>query len=117
VLFRSGAHVRWRVAFDDATSPWEPLLQIWERGAWPVALPDAMLVYVPVRHEGQVIADPADPAARLPIAYLPYELGFAVGDVFDRSGLDALPTGLMYELHQTAPVSVTVGPLPPPELP
>lgn len=43
--------LRWRVIHGAARpSPWAPLCAIWERGAWPMLLPDdALLVYVPQR--------------------------------------------------------------------
>lgn len=47
----AGHDLRWRARWGDTTpSPWAPLLAIWERGAWPTALPDgALLVFVPRR--------------------------------------------------------------------
>ena len=64
-------HLRWIAAFgDDATtpSPWGPLVAIFERGAWPLLLPDgAALVYVPVVRGGRLVAEPDVDDARPPL--------------------------------------------------
>ncbi len=55
----------WNVAFGDdarAPSPWAPFAAMFERGAWPMLLPDAtVLVYVPVLHGGRLVPEPAKP--------------------------------------------------------
>jgi hypothetical protein len=64
-------HLRWILAFgDDATtpSPWGPLLAIFERGAWPMLLPDGTaLVYVPLVSAGRLVAEPEGDPARPPL--------------------------------------------------
>lgn len=53
-------HAGWLALFDDdpeVPSPWEPLFALWERGLWPLAMPDAsMLVYVPHVANGRLVA-------------------------------------------------------------
>lgn len=90
-------HLDWSIAFDgDAAypSPWAPLLRLWERGTWPLSLPEGdVLVYIPMLQGGRVIPRPERPeetevpmrpvrsatAARV----LPrlYELGYGVPPV------------------------------------
>jgi hypothetical protein len=68
-------HLDWRMAFDDdpeRPSPWAPLVALWERGLWPIALPDGVvLVYVPVLRGGVIVPEPqrADdaPVPRRPV--------------------------------------------------
>lgn len=62
-------HAGWLALYgDDAStpSPWVPLFALWERGLWPLALPDAsVLVYVPHLSNGLVVA-PSGIALPLP---------------------------------------------------
>jgi hypothetical protein len=68
-------HLDWRMAFDDdpeRPSPWAPIVALWERGLWPIALPDGVvLVYVPVLRGGVIVPEPerADdgPVPRRPV--------------------------------------------------
>jgi hypothetical protein len=59
------SHLRWLYAFGEEParrSPWAPLVALFERGAWPVALGDgSLLVYVPVLREGGVVPSPESP--------------------------------------------------------
>lgn len=63
------SHLRWLLAFGrDAArpSPWAPLVALFERGAWPVALGDgSLLVYVPVLRDGAVVPSPESPEEAL----------------------------------------------------
>lgn len=67
------AHACWVLAFgDDASrpSPWAPLLAMFERGTWPMALPDgSVLVYVPVLRDGALVPEPhgTKKAKRFPV--------------------------------------------------
>ena len=53
-------HAAWLVLYgDERPSPWAPLCAMWERGLWPVAMPDAtMLVYVPLRVGERIVVSP-----------------------------------------------------------
>lgn len=62
-------HAHWLTRGSDPAhpSPWAPLLAIFERGAWPVLLPDnTLLVYVPVLQGARAVLDPANPDVRTP---------------------------------------------------
>ncbi|MFO0603414.1 MAG: hypothetical protein U0324_09585 [Polyangiales bacterium] len=63
------SHLRWLFAFGEVPSrrsPWAPLVALFERGAWPVALGDgSLLVYVPVLREGTVVPSPESPEVLL----------------------------------------------------
>jgi len=63
------SHLRWLFAFGEVPSrrsPWAPLVALFERGAWPVALGDgSLLVYVPVLREGGVVPSPESPEVLL----------------------------------------------------
>ncbi len=63
------SHLRWLYAFGEVPSrrsPWAPLVALFERGAWPVALGDgSLLVYVPVLREGGVVPSPESPEVLL----------------------------------------------------
>lgn len=58
-------HAGWLAAFADEPSPWGPLFELWERGAWPMALPDGSLfVYVPLVANGVILPSAATPRRR-----------------------------------------------------
>jgi hypothetical protein len=53
------------VALRNESSPWTPLIALWERGCAPlVGIDGAWVLYVPVYAKGQLVADP-DPSAEL----------------------------------------------------
>ncbi len=58
-------HLRWTLAMGNdpsAPSPWEPFVAIYERGAWPMFLPDdAVQVYVPVLRGAALVPEPEAP--------------------------------------------------------
>lgn len=52
----------WLARDDDEPSPWSALLDLWVVGAWPVWLPAGeMLVYVPMRRDGNLLWVPDSP--------------------------------------------------------
>jgi hypothetical protein len=52
----------WLARDDDEPSPWGPLLDLWAMGAWPVWLPDGVvMVYVPECRDGEVAWVPESP--------------------------------------------------------
>ncbi|MCC7542884.1 MAG: hypothetical protein IT379_42100 [Deltaproteobacteria bacterium] len=58
------AHVGWVAREGTTDSPWSALMSCWERGAYPLALPEGgLLVYVPVVAQRALVADPRNPAA------------------------------------------------------
>lgn len=102
-------HAAWLVLYGDARpSPWAPLCALWERGLWPVAMPDAtMLVYVPLHVGGVIVPTPGKHAARQPrsavfVAALPRLQALGCG-----------PAPGAAPVIPTAPVNVPV-PVPPP---
>jgi hypothetical protein len=55
-------HAAWLVKCGDAPSPWGPLFDLWERGLWPLTLPDgAFLVYVPIVAHGELLLSATSP--------------------------------------------------------
>lgn len=65
MVYTATLALSWLRLRGDAPSPWAPLLALWERGAWPLPLPDAtMLLFVRVGG--------ARAPARVPTARRPY---------------------------------------------
>lgn len=72
----AACHARWLAAFGEDSpgpSPWAPLWALWERGAWPMVLPEgAFLVYIPVLRGRSLVPEPgaSEPStARLRIPF------------------------------------------------
>lgn len=68
----AGSHASWLVHHDAGTSPWGPLFALWERGLWPLALPDGeLLVYVPIVAYGRLLPSAASPQHTPPLVPIP----------------------------------------------
>lgn len=122
--------LRWRVIHGASRrSPWSPLLALWERGAWPMLLPDdALLVYVPRRREemsGLGACVPATPPApgRLwqrrprPAPWSARVSSLRVAGLPPMVRVDVVDLPLDDGRFVTAGVAMPVGTLPPPPPP
>lgn len=105
MVYTATLALAWLRLRGDAPSPWAPLLALWERGAWPLPLPDAtMLLFV------RVGGAPAP--ARLPSSRRPYPaMSSTAIPPLSLLGLNGLPhTWTRLPEEPVAPV----GPPPPP---
>jgi hypothetical protein len=122
-------HARWLAAFGDdpaKPSPWAPLWALWERGAWPLMLPERdLLVYVPVLRGRDLVPEPAAATpgpvrerrrcAGFPVEHLPSleALGYGPAPGLDPAPLPEPTWRPTAEMLRTAGAAVVVTPIPP----